>query len=64
MEAQMLLRDPEVYPSDKVLRDVLAMIKEEFAHAEPSGRLIPMIIDVKEKNRLMIYLLSLAFKKA
>lgn len=139
MEAQMLLKDPEVYPSDEVLKDTLGDtvyevlasfmetvshedalipewryyndgnawfnkvqykkktvfwlsvwegffkvsffftekhleaiaaldiaegIKENFAQAKPSGRLIPMIFDVTDKEQLEDLLTVVRFKKS
>jgi len=139
MEVQMLLRDPEIFPSDKVLKDALGdtvfgvlesfletvtseeygmtiewrfyndgkawlgkvvhkkktilwlsawegffktgfyftekhleaiaaldipeTIKEEFARAKPTGRLIPMVIDVNDKEQLRDLLTVVKFKK-
>jgi hypothetical protein len=140
MEAQMLLRDADIYPSDKVLKDVLGegisgvlnsflntitgddynltvewryyndgkawlckvqhkkktvlwlsawegffktsfyftekhleaiaaldiaeTIKSDFELAKPSGRLIPMIIDVNSKEQLTDLLTVVRFKKS
>ena len=139
MEAQMLLRDPEVFPSDEVLKDALGdtgykvlksftgtitneeyglitewrfyndgkawlckvqhkkktvlwlsvwegffkvsffftekhleaiaaldisdTIKEDFAKAKPTGRLIPMILDITDKEQLDDLLTVVRFKK-
>ncbi|WP_298649458.1 DUF3788 family protein [uncultured Proteiniphilum sp.] len=138
MDAQMLLRDPEMFPSDKVLKnalgdtvysvlgsffgmitsedltiewrfyndgkawlgkvvhkkktilwlsvwkgffkvsfyftekhleaiaalDISETIKDEFAKAKPVGRLIPMIIDVNDKEQLKDLLTVVRFKKS
>ena len=73
MESQMLLRDAEIFPSDKVLKDTLGnvydvldiseAIKTELASAKAIGRLIPMIFNINNANQLEELLTVVRFKK-
>lgn len=56
------------YFTEKHLEDIAALnisekIKEDFCKAKPVGRLIPMIIDVNDKEQLEDLLTIVRFKK-
>ncbi len=73
MEAEMLLRDAEIFPSDKVLKDTLGnvydvldiseAIKTELASSKAIGRLIPMIFNINNASQLEELLTVVRFKK-
>lgn len=73
MEAEMLLRDAEIFPSDKVLKDTLGnvydvldiseAIKTELASTKAVGRLIPMIFNINNASQLEELLTVVRFKK-
>ncbi|SHE33565.1 DUF3788 family protein [Dysgonomonas macrotermitis] len=44
--------------------DISEAIKEEFSKAQPSGRLIPMIINVSDKSKINDLLTIVRFKKS
>ncbi|MDU1905177.1 MAG: DUF3788 family protein [Dysgonomonas sp.] len=44
--------------------DISETIKEEFAKAKPVGRLIPLIVDVKDKEQIDDLLTIVRFKKS
>lgn len=44
--------------------DISETIKEEFAKAKPAGRLLPMIIDVSDKEQINDVLSVIRFKKS
>lgn len=44
--------------------DISEAIKEEFSKAKPSGRLIPMIINVSDKSQINDLLTIVRFKKS
>ena len=72
MEAEMLLRDAEIFPSDKVLKDTLGnvydvldiseAIKTELASAKAVGRLISMIFNINNASQLEELLTVVRFK--
>ena len=72
MEAEMLLRDAEIFPSDKVLKDTLGnvydvldiseAIKTELASTKAVGRLIPMIFNINNASQLEELLTVVRFK--
>ncbi len=44
--------------------DISEVIREDFSKAKPVGRLLPMILDVKDKDQLKDILTVIRFKKS